>query len=696
LLPRPGASFPVPFGKYLLLEKIASGGMAEVFRAVLRGAAGFEKVVALKRILPVFGEEPDFVTLFQDEARIASTLAHANIAQVFELGEVEGTYYLAQELVDGLDLGRLVKRLAAEGQPMPIACAAFIVAEAARGLAYAHEKTGADGKLLGIVHRDVSPPNLLLSRAGEVKVADFGIAKAAGKVHKTETGVIMGKLRYMSPEQVAGDVVLDARTDVFALGVILYELCAGGAIFLGEPSPRLAELIRSAEIPPPSSRNPAVPPELDAIVLRALAKRREDRYPRAADLVRDLSLFLNQFAPGFTREDLGALVANLAPLREPDALAPTAVARPELRRSATEAVSRRGAVSGAAWLGIVLLLVILASGALVIGRFMLPGKEKPLPDAQRIVLTPPPPDAATLAQPVPTAPFTLVPSATPEERKALAEAVDAFLVTRRGTPSTDYAAYLSGVDCALAALELDGEGHGLPPPAPPPPVAASMSRAAVEDAVTATVEYVRKTGELPPLVRNGMKTLLDGQPSVTADPITMRGGRMPAFTAAALAVWLGPRSKSRLVELAHANDVLGRWCDPPDPPARHFAPLLCERSALIEALRAVDARDPTAAALERWDAAQTELRAGETVLAVDIVGYQPTTRPDQLQLRVVLTADVTGVTLLAGGAPDTPLAPADEPRSYTVAVPARLVAPVLRVEGVEGFLRLPAPPWGPR
>jgi hypothetical protein len=205
-----------------------------------------------------------------------------------------------------------------------------------------------------------------------------------------------------------------------------------------------------------------------------------------------------------------------------------------------------------------------------------------------------------------------------------------------------------------------------------------MSRAAVEDAVTATVEYVRKTGELPPLVRNGMKTLLDGQPSVTADPITMRGGRMPAFTAAALAVWLGPRSKSRLVELAHANDVLGRWCDPPDPPARHFAPLLCERSALIEALRAVDAREPTAAALERWDAAQTELRAGETVLAVDIVGYQPTTRPDQLQLRVVLTADVTGVTLLAGGAPDTPLAPADEPRSYTVAVPARLVAPVLR------------------
>src|SRR5262245_10077054 len=165
--------------------------MAEVFRAVMHGAAGFEKPVALKRILPIFGEEPDFVVLFQDEARIASTLSHANIAQVFDFGEVDGVYYLALELVHGLDLAKLQGRLKSLAQPMPLAAAAFIVAETARGLAYAHETRA------GLVHRDVSPANILLSRKGEVKIADFGIAKAAGKVHRTEAGVLMGKLRYM-------------------------------------------------------------------------------------------------------------------------------------------------------------------------------------------------------------------------------------------------------------------------------------------------------------------------------------------------------------------------------------------------------------------------------------------------------------------------------------------------------------------
>jgi hypothetical protein len=686
LLPRPG--HPVPFGKYLLLERIASGGMAEVFRAVLRGAAGFEKVVALKRILPAFGEEPGFVTLFQDEARIASTLTHANIAQVFELGEVDGTFYLALELVDGLDLGKLVKRLAAARQPMPLACAVFIVAEAARGLAHAHETRGPDGQLVGIVHRDVSPPNLLLSRAGDVKVADFGIAKAAGKVHKTETGVVMGKLRYMSPEQVAGDVELDARSDIFSLGVILYELCAGGPLFPDAPPVRAAELVRTADILPPSTRNPEVPAALDAIVLRALARRREDRYPRAADLARDLSVFLAGYAPGFTREDLGVMVTRLAQREEPDAgVAPTAPARARLTAPRT-----RRRVSGAAWLGAVLLLVIAASGLLVAVRFFLPARDEAVPDARALVLTPAPLDAAAPPEPPPSAPFTLLPSATPEERAALAGAVDDHLVTRRGTPAADYAAFLTGLDCALAALVVDGEGRGVPPPPPPPPVAAAMAGTGVEAAVAATVEHVRRTGELPPLVRDAARSFLAGQPSVAADAITMRGARMPAFSAAALALWLGPRSKGRLVELAHANDVLGRWCDPPAPPARHFAPLLCERAALVAALRAVDRGDPTAAALERWERAADELDG----VAVDTIGYEPAVRPDQLTLRLTLAVDAPGATLLAGGLPEATLVPAGDARSFAATVPARLVAPVLRVDGVEGFLKLPAPPWGSR
>src|SRR5262249_36316454 len=323
----PAVLLPAPFGRYVLVEKIASGGMAEVYRAVLRGAAGFEKPVAVKRILPVFNEEPDFIALFQDEARIASTLTHANIAQVFEFGEVDSAWYIALELVFGLDLGRIMQRLRAAGQPMPLATAAFIIAEAARGLAYAHEKRDAAGHLIGIVHRDVSPPNLLISTAGDVKIADFGIAKAANKDNKTASRVAMGKLRYMSPEQAAGEP-LDARSDIFSLGVILHELLGGGPIYPGDQSFRLAELIRSEPAPPPSTRNPAVPPALDAIVLRALAKRREDRIQRAGDLARELTMFVSTQAPGFTREDLGALVVSLIPPRPPAPVDPTVPTEP--------------------------------------------------------------------------------------------------------------------------------------------------------------------------------------------------------------------------------------------------------------------------------------------------------------------------------------------------------------------------------
>ncbi len=308
---------PEQFGKYVLLERLGAGGMAEVFRAVLRAEGGFEKQVALKRVLAPFEDQEDFVTLFIDEARIVAALSHTNLCQVFDFGDVNGSHYLAMELVEGLDLGHLVEACEKAGQPFPHASAAFVIAEAARGLDYAHQRKDAEGEALGIVHRDVSPQNLLISSTGEVKVTDFGIAKAAGKRHRTATGVVMGKLRYMSPEQVVGALALDPRSDIFSLGVILFELLVGGPMHQGVGQVRAAELLHSQDAPLASSRAPDVPPELDRICALALARDRDKRYVRAADMARDLARWLSSAAPGFTREDLGALVTRMAAVARP-------------------------------------------------------------------------------------------------------------------------------------------------------------------------------------------------------------------------------------------------------------------------------------------------------------------------------------------------------------------------------------------
>ena len=666
----------------------------------------------MKRILPIFNEEPEFIALFQDEARIASTLTHANIAQIFEFGDVDGAFYIALELVDGLDLGRIMQRLRAAGQPMPLATAAFIVAEAARGLAYAHEKRDAAGHLIGIVHRDVSPPNLLISMAGDVKVADFGIAKAANKVHKTETGVVMGKLRYMSPEQAAGEP-LDARSDIFSLGVILHELLGGGPIYPGDQSFRLAELIRNEPAPPPSTRNPAVPPALDAIVLHALAKRREDRIQRAGDLARELTMFVSTQAPGFTREDLGALVASLLPPRPSppvDPTVPTEPAPPRAPATMTAAPPaevptrvlgtgappppppsartepRRRHFSSEALLGVILAAVILASGALVFVRFILPGHDAVKPDARPLLPPPVKIDAgAALPEPPPSAAFSLVPTAGPDEKRALFAAVDRFDVSRRGLPTPEYTAYLTGVDTGLGLIALDGDGRALPLAPLPPNVGSLVARAGVDEAVTATLEAVRQTGELPLLVRSAARSFLGGRPSVAAEETVGPGGRVPAFSAAGLAVWFEPKNRARLVELAYADDVLGRWCETPAPPGRHFAPLLCERAALVAALRAESPKDPIAEALERWErAGLAGGGGGDGGAGIGVVAeWADTTRPDERELHV---SGPTEATVLAGGVPPTPGRPGDGMLVFKL--PLRIVAPVLALpDGTQ--LRLP-------
>ncbi len=261
--------------------------MAEVFRAVHRDTG---RVVAVKRILPGIAEDEEFLELFFDESRIARHLEHDNIARIYEIGEVRNSHYIALEFIEGMPLRTVIDRSTAKRESIPIDLAVYFIAEVARGLAYAHDRTDERGAPLGIVHRDVSPQNVLVSYLGAVKLIDFGIAKAAGRLSRTQAGSIKGKVGYMAPEQVVGGAV-DRRTDVFALGISLWETLAMRRLFDAPNELLVMEQIRSRQIVAPSTINPLVPPELDRIVLKALAKDPKERYPTASEFEADLRTF---------------------------------------------------------------------------------------------------------------------------------------------------------------------------------------------------------------------------------------------------------------------------------------------------------------------------------------------------------------------------------------------------------------------
>jgi len=294
---------PIPFGKYYLLERINVGGMAEVYRAKAYGVEGFERLVAVKRILPNVAEDKEFIKMFVDEAKLAVQLNHANIAQIFDLGMVGSDYYIALEHIHGRDLRATFERCREQGQPMPIAQACFCVMKVCEGLDYAHNKRDAAGHELGLVHRDVSPQNVLVSFEGEVKLIDFGIAKAAGRGSQTEAGILKGKFGYMSPEQVRG-LPIDRRSDVFSCGIVLYEMLTGERLFVGESDFSTLEKVRNVEILPPSTYNRKIPDELERIVLKALAKDVEDRYQNAIDLHDELQAFVYTAGEFYSRKDL--------------------------------------------------------------------------------------------------------------------------------------------------------------------------------------------------------------------------------------------------------------------------------------------------------------------------------------------------------------------------------------------------------
>ena len=301
---------PIPFGDYFLLEKINTGGMAEVYKAKTFGVEGFERIVAVKKILPTIAEDSEFIKMFVDEAKIAVQLTHANIAQIFDLGCIDGQYYIAMEYVPGRDLRVIYDRCVRTGEKLDIACVCYIVSKLCEGLEYAHNKKDANNEPLGIVHRDISPQNVLISYEGECKLIDFGIAKAANKSSATQVGILKGKFSYMSPEQVSGKAI-DRRSDIFALGIVLFEMLTLKRLFLGSSDFSTLEKIRKVEVSPPTLYNPEIPEDLEDIVMKALQKDVSERYQTAAELQEDLQRFMFNHQMYYTAKDLSEFCRKL-------------------------------------------------------------------------------------------------------------------------------------------------------------------------------------------------------------------------------------------------------------------------------------------------------------------------------------------------------------------------------------------------
>src|SRR3990170_171238 len=393
MLPFAGAhlmDLPAHFGKYLLVHQLGRGGMAELFLAKQSGLKGFEKVLAIKKILPHLTQDPEFVSMFVNEGKLAALLPHQHIVQIFDLGHVEGAYYMAMEYAMGKDVRSLVGKIRERGGRLSIDHALLIVSQVASGLDYAHRKKDLNGRELNIVHRDVSPQNILVSYEGEVKLVDFGIAKAAGSGQEPQTGILKGKLAYMSPEQACGRAI-DRRSDVFSLGIVLYELLTGRRLFKGDSDLSTLEQVRTAHVEPPRTLDGDIPEALEAVALKALAREAAQRYQTASEFQAALERVLAERGQGFSSLNLAQYLATIfaeemradaerfqpahqetvrmpppaprpvaAPARRHDTPRPSAPTRPASRPSpAPESHGVRSALVGA------VLLFVLGSATVV-------------------------------------------------------------------------------------------------------------------------------------------------------------------------------------------------------------------------------------------------------------------------------------------------------------------------------------------
>jgi TonB family protein len=462
------------FGQYILVERIARGGMAEIWKARMRGLEGFEKLVAIKRILPHLSEDADFVSMFIDEAKLAAQLNHNNIVHIYDLGRLGSSYYIAMEHVEGHDLKDILKQAGERGDPMPIELALFVASKIAAALDYAHRKRDFENKELGIVHRDVSPQNVLISAEGDIKLCDFGIAKATSKVSHTQAGALKGKLQYMSPEQAWGRPI-DRRSDIFALATVLFEMLTGRRLFAGDNEISVLEQVREAQVEPPSKFNEEAGAEIDALVLRALQRDPEARYQTAAEMARDIDAILYAFRPTPTSADLAIYMDRIyAPAPEPlleafegpkpaepvavpvpsippPAATPSSAPRPMPLAPASSVAtfeSRAGSAPAARQkkrrLAIPLAAGLMLVAAAVVGAILLTGKRDaasattvparpaavpaPAPASQRITTPPPVQLAATTAPPAELVPVV----DTAAEQALINQEVQRRLAAERG------------------------------------------------------------------------------------------------------------------------------------------------------------------------------------------------------------------------------------------------------------------------
>src|SRR6476660_2756998 len=305
-------SLPQVFGRYLLVQRLSRGGMGEIFLAK-HGLAGFEKLAVIKKVLPHLSADASFISRFVDEAQVAIKLQHVNVAQVFEVGRVGDEYFLALEYVEGRDLRRTLAVLQQRASRLPVDLALFIGRELANGLAYAHRRTSTDGASLNLVHCDISPPNVLVSFEGETKVIDFGIAKSALRGTATDPKMGFGKFGYMAPKQLIRGGVVDHRTDIYAAGVVLFELRTSQRLYEAGPEPdyrALAKKVAKGEHPFPSQTDPALAP-YDNLVSIALRPKVEDRYQTAAEFRDAIQQALVAVNPTISTDQLGAYMRDL-------------------------------------------------------------------------------------------------------------------------------------------------------------------------------------------------------------------------------------------------------------------------------------------------------------------------------------------------------------------------------------------------
>ena len=335
------------FGQYTLLEKIAIGGMAEVWKARMKGVEGFQKTVAIKKILHHLTDNESFVNMFIDEAKLAAQLSHPNITHIYDLGKLDEDYYIAMEFVEGRNLRSILDAAQRSGIHLPVGVSLLIAARLASALDYAHRKRGFDDRQLGLVHRDVSPQNVLLSYEGDIKLCDFGIVKAVSRAQHTQMGALKGKLQYMSPEQARGHDV-DGRSDLFSLGALLFEMLVGRRLFPGDNELSVLEAVRECDLPAPVDLNPSIPAVVDAMVRRALSKDPDDRFQTASDMQQEIESILNNLDPTPGQADLAALMHRLLNQPAPTHARATATPAPQKPATVTPATTVESAVRAAA------------------------------------------------------------------------------------------------------------------------------------------------------------------------------------------------------------------------------------------------------------------------------------------------------------------------------------------------------------